>query len=151
MNKSLSRFILFCIGLSQLPINGQTEYYNQYSHAPTPPGYGVSSYFELAPNKVNNGNTARPRRSICTKMTISANVTGNILRIKLNGGSENSPLSIAIFNLSGKNIFTTNIFYKGTSRSGYSIPLSSLPKGVYFVRAQFQNTSIQAKFIHFEK
>jgi hypothetical protein len=110
---------------------------NDYSRNPIPPGYGISNYFELMPDKINP--VIYKRQHGLRKEAISLKVIKHSVQINLPELCMPGNLELSIYAISGKlvhrYVLTQNI------RSGLyvNISLPRLAPAVYILSVRYNN------------
>ncbi|MBN1576120.1 MAG: hypothetical protein JW913_06190 [Chitinispirillaceae bacterium] len=138
MNMQMIRFILpiFIVATSAPAQQWMVPNLNltKYSNNPLTPGYGISDYFELMPDKVGN---AKPKQTIQAGRGVnelSATILrGRVLKIRI-GDSQLGRFAVAIHTLAGSRVWEKEGFSPGTGNRTLTFLMDrSLAGGIYFI------------------
>jgi hypothetical protein len=108
---------------------------SNYSRNPLTPGYGISDYFELMPDKVGIIRTRKSDVVIHHTPAISASILrGKTIIIQADGVKSASKFTVAIHTPAGRRVWGKDgfLFRSGNQSLTLAIP-RVLPNGIYFI------------------
>jgi hypothetical protein len=123
---------------------------NEYAHNPLTPGYGISNYFELMPNKVKNDNGIRSRTSWSAQAIRirSTRLAGNRLEIAFDSYAKTISGKLYITLLSPNGCIVEHLTYLPDLSSLTVLMLrKEIPRGIYIVKVQGQHLSASRKVV----
>jgi hypothetical protein len=103
------------------------------------PGHGISNYFELAPDKVQNGASVRPFQSVFFKPSAAIKSYSKGIRIEFQKGYKGTPVIICLFDSRGRILTEREFSSRDKNTARYDIPAT---KGLYVIQIKFGNSSI---------
>jgi hypothetical protein len=131
--KKISFFV--CLLLTTIPLSPSAQGRNEYARNPLTPGYGISDYFELMPDKVEIIGTRKADAAIRHTPVVSASILrGRTLIIQADGVHSASNFTVAIHTPAGRRVWVKDglSLRSGNQLLTFTIP-HPLPNGVYFI------------------
>ena len=145
MNKVLTICTLYILNVSAYNPGPQN---NEFAHNPSTPGYGISNYFELLPDKIQPNKVVRTSKDVSLFGIKSVKLSGNLLRLELQKNHGQAPQQISLYSVAGKKVFQFTVPAAQSSSTLLIIPFPHMSKGVYFAIVETKTERGSAKLVY---
>jgi hypothetical protein len=112
------------------------------------PGYGISDYFALMPDKMLAIKVVPASKNILPGRIKSVSIYGTTVHLNLQKSIDFLPSRISLYTISGKIICQRYNPAKPSPDRTFLIPVPHLSKGIYFVKFETKTEKMLAKLVY---